>query len=143
MSLVVAVLALCAVALTLGGRQLAMAARGPEPVVVADFLNETTHARYDALTATTTQMVAAELARHDNIRVVRGPEPNARLLVRGSVAMWEGAPAVYLFAEDTSAGEVVWSGIASGPEGMLPKQVRDQIAAFAASDAAKSEHEAR
>jgi DNA-binding winged helix-turn-helix (wHTH) protein len=135
----IAALALAAAGLVLGGRQLALASRTPVGVVVAEFANETTHARYDALTATTTAMVAAELARNNNVRVMNDANTEARIRVRGSVAMWEGSPAVYLFAEDVSSGDVVWSGIASGPEQNLPTQVRAQMADFAASDAANAQ----
>jgi DNA-binding winged helix-turn-helix (wHTH) protein len=122
------------VGLGLGGWQWAVAARAPS-IVVSDFLNETTYERYDALTATTTEMVTAELASHGNLRVVSRSGPDTQIRVRGSVAMWEGAPAIYLFAEDISTGDVIWSGIASGPEGRLPAQVREQINAFVESNA--------
>lgn len=126
-------LALCAALIAMLGvglltRQMA-AAHALTSIAVSAFPNETSMSRYDSLSVSVTQIINAELARQHGVEVIAsGGEPEIR--VRGTVAMWEGEPAVYIFAEDSRDGTVVWSGVAPGPEAALPGQLHEQIGKF-------------
>jgi DNA-binding winged helix-turn-helix (wHTH) protein len=104
----------------------------PQPftVVVGDFPNETGIAEFDSLTPAVTELVATELARLDGLRVVRGDTGSVDARVHGRIILWTGDAAVALHAEDPRSGAVPWSGMASGPSNLLPRQVRDELDEF-------------
>ena len=98
-------------------------------VYVAAAENQTGDAQYDPLTASVTELLAVELARDATFHVSEDPETG--VIVSGNLILWDGYPAMSVYA--TSAeGEIIWSGMASGPETLLPGQVQAEIADLAA-----------
>lgn len=115
------------------GAALLFANHAPAPftVAIAAVPNETRDAAYDPLATAVTELIGTELGRLPNVRVMRGGgRVNARL--RGSLILWNGQAALALSAEDPASGAVLWSGMASGPAGMLPAQVRKEMGEFRA-----------
>jgi DNA-binding winged helix-turn-helix (wHTH) protein len=128
------ILALCASLLAVLGvgvlTQQSVMARPLASVSVSAFANETARAEYDSLSISVTQLINTNLARRRGVEVLASGASDADIRMRGTLAMWEGAPAVYLFAEDPRDGSVIWSGIAPGPEPALPRQIDEQIGEF-------------
>jgi DNA-binding winged helix-turn-helix (wHTH) protein len=100
-------------------------------VAVGAFPNETGSARYAALVPAYAELVATELGRHPGLQLVRG-EAGADARVRGTIILWDGHPAVALFAEEPEGGAAIWTGMASAPPGQLPGAVRQELDEFAA-----------
>ncbi len=97
-------------------------------VNVADVVNETGDVQYDPLTASVTELLAVELARQDAMTMVN--RPDATVIVSGKLILWDGHPSMSIHAQSVATGEVIWSGMASGPETLLPRQVRTEISEF-------------
>lgn len=125
--------AAAAAALVLGGALFAsMAMRAPArpAVAIAEVSNETGDARFAPLARAVTELVVSNTSSNPRaLNVRRGvqTEDAARVIVNGRLIMWSGHPSVSLSAVDQRTGQVVWSGIAPGPEDSLPSQVREQI----------------
>lgn len=107
-------------------------------VQVSAAVNETGDAQYDALTASVTELLSVELARHETLKV--STRSNAAVIVSGKLILWDGHPSMSIHAQSAASGEIIWSGMASGPETLLPRQVRREISEFAEL-AASSERE--
>lgn len=107
-------------------------------VQVTAAVNETGSDQYDALTASVTELLSVELARHETLKVAT--QSNASVIVSGKLILWDGHPSMSIHAISVSTGDVIWSGMASGPETLLPRQVRAEIAEFAEL-AAETENE--
>lgn len=105
-------------------------ARPTASVTVSAFANETSRDEYDSLSVSITQLISTNLARRRGVEVLASGAPSADIRMRGTLALWEGAPAVYLFAEDPHDGRVIWSGVAPGPEAALPDQIDEQLGQF-------------
>lgn len=101
----------------------------PLAVTVGAAVNETGDPDYDALTASVTELLAVELARQDAFTV--SAETDAETYVSGKLILWDGHPSMSIHAISIATGETIWSGMASGPETLLPRQVRAEIAEFA------------
>lgn len=100
-------------------------------IAVADIANETGDARHGPLARAVTEVVLAEATR-GALRVQRSNEGDQTAIVMsGRLVMWSGHPSVSLSATDTRSGEVIWSGIAPGPEDSLPGQVSTLMDEFA------------
>jgi len=91
--------------------------------------NETGDTQYDPLTASVTELLAVELARHDTLKV--STVGTASVIVSGKLILWDGHPSMSIHAQSVSTGDIIWSGMASGPETLLPRQVREEISEFA------------
>ena len=93
-------------------------------------INETGDSQYDPLTSSVTELVSVALAQHTHLKV--GTAETARIVVSGKLILWDGHPAMSIHAASVASGETVWSGMASGPETLLPRQVHAEISEFAA-----------
>jgi hypothetical protein len=98
-------------------------------VTVSAAVNETGDQQYDPLTASVTELLSVELARHEAVKV--STRSNASVIVSGKLILWDGHPSMSIHAESVATGEIIWSGMASGPETLLPRQVREEISEFA------------
>jgi DNA-binding winged helix-turn-helix (wHTH) protein len=107
-------------------------------VQVSAAVNETGDTQYDALTASVTELLSVELARHETLKV--STRSNATVIISGKLILWDGHPSMSIHAQSAASGEIIWSGMASGPETLLPRQVRREITEFAEL-AASSENE--
>lgn len=99
-------------------------------VQVSAAVNETGDAQYDALTTSVTELLSVELARHETLKV--STRSDAAVIVSGKLILWDGHPSMSIHAQSAESGEIIWSGMASGPETLLPRQVRREISEFAA-----------
>ena len=104
-------------------------AKHPTSVFIKPVLNETNDVEYKALTTAVTELLHHEISRNNNLR--SKPEALAKVIVTGNLILWDGHPAVSLRATSIKDGQELWSGIASGPETLLPKQVKANILEFA------------
>jgi len=92
-------------------------------------VNETGDTQYDPLTASVTELLSVELARHETVSV--STRDDAAVIVSGKLILWDGHPSMSIHAQSAATGEIIWSGMASGPETLLPRQVRQEISEFA------------
>lgn len=99
------------------------------PVFVTAVVNDTDDAKYTALASAVSELLSVEVARHDNLLI--GPRPEAEVIVSGKLILWDGHPAVALHATSKGEGRTIWSGMASGPETLLPRQVSAEISKMA------------
>jgi TolB-like protein len=130
--MIVGVAAAAAILLFAGGLIAARTLRAPAApmVAIAEVTNETGDARYAPLARSVTELVVSNTSSNPralNVRRGTRTEDAARVIVNGRLIMWSGHPSVSLSAVDQRTGQVVWSGIAPGPEDSLPSQVREQI----------------
>ncbi|MDO1560291.1 winged helix-turn-helix domain-containing protein [Brevundimonas sp. 2R-24] len=105
----------------------AVAAIGPSPVEVrvVPVTNATGQSGLNPLTVSVTGLMRADLSDEARIRLTeRGDDA---IVVTGEMVIWTGHPAVGLTATDPRTGQILWSGMASGPEPMLPRQVRAEM----------------
>lgn len=98
-------------------------------VNVSAAVNDTGDTQYDPLTASVTELLAVELAQHDVVNL--STTGDAKVVVTGKLILWDGHPSMSIYAHSASTGDVIWSGMASGPETLLPRQVRQEISEFA------------
>lgn len=98
-------------------------------VTVTAAVNETGDAQYDPLTASVTELLSVQLAQHETLKL--SPGENASVIVTGKLILWDGHPSMSIYAQSAETGDVIWSGMASGPETLLPRQVRQEITKFA------------
>ena len=106
----------------------------PLQISITPVDNQTGDQQYDALAISVSEVLTYELIREKTIRVL--PADDAAIVVSGKLILWDGYPAMSLHAKSVEDGRILWSGMASGPETLLPKQVRAEIAKLAeASDA--------
>ena len=89
---------------------------------IGTFDNQTGRAQHSKLQPAMAELSSTELMRFKNSRLVK--KEDAEFLVRGKIIIWNGGTAVALHADDLETGQTIWSGMASGPEEMLPTQVR-------------------
>lgn len=94
-------------------------------VVILPVINATEAPEYSALATSVSELVRVEIARHEPLQIV--PKNQAEITVRGKLILWDGHPALSLHALSNKTGQTLWSGMASGPESQLPKQVRAEI----------------
>ncbi|GJL93674.1 MAG: hypothetical protein DHS20C05_00790 [Hyphococcus sp.] len=100
-------------------------------IAVTPIEDQTDDEQYSALTLAVSELLSVEVARQESFQVTAQPE--ATVIVSGRLILWDGHPAVALHAKSASNGRTLWSGMASGPETMLPKQVREEISEFEAA----------
>lgn len=101
----------------------------PVRVTVTAAVNETGDAGYDPLTSSVTELLSVQLAQHETLQL--SPSENASIIVTGKLILWDGQPSMSIYAQSVSTGDIIWSGMASGPETLLPRQVRQEISEFA------------
>lgn len=99
----------------------------PLAVAVAQVSNETGDAAYAPLARAVGEVVVAAATRAEGWRASRGESADAAVLVSSRLILWSGHPSVSITATDVESGEVIWSGIAPGPEDSLPAQVSEQM----------------
>lgn len=112
----------------------------PAPVLtvgVGPIVNQTGDPAFDPLARSTSELTLTYLNRARGIAVTRGSlaagtRSARRLNLQGRLALWSGAPVVYLTATDPRTSQVVWSGMAMGPEDALPANIDKALAEFAA-----------
>lgn len=97
-------------------------------IAVDLFVNDTQNPAHDPLSISITELVSTELSRHEGIAISTDNQTNIR--VTGKLIMWSGHVATSLHAEDVANGERIWSGMASGPEDLLPSQIKTEIQEF-------------
>ncbi len=97
-------------------------------IAVDMFVNDTQNQAHDPLSISITELVSTELSRHERIAISTDDRTNVR--ISGKLIMWSGHVATSLHAEDVASGERIWSGMASGPEDLLPSQIKAEIREF-------------
>lgn len=108
---------------------------GRVSVAVADIANATGDERHAPLARAVTEVVLADATRGDlRVRRANGAQ-DAAIVMSGRLVLWSGHPSVSLNATDTASGEVIWSGMAPGPEDSLPGQVHGLMQEFNATAA--------
>lgn len=98
-------------------------------ILVSATVNETGDDQYLPLSRSVTELIAVEVAKYPQFRV--SADQDAEVVVSSKLILWDGHPSMSIYAESADTGEVLWSGMASGPETRLPRQVRDEMAKFA------------
>lgn len=98
-------------------------------VAFIPIVNATGDARYDPLTAAVSDLVATEIAARPGVRLVRA-DGFVQARMRGRLVLWNGQPSVSLALEDAADGTVLWSAMAAGPAGALPRQIHAAMANF-------------
>ena len=121
--------ALVFVALLAGPRATRATSPSDFIIMVDDVINETGDVQYDPLTSSVTELLSVEIGRHDVFTI--STENKSQLSVSGKLILWDGHPAMSIYAQSVSTGDIVWTGMASGPETLLPRQVREKISEFA------------
>jgi DNA-binding winged helix-turn-helix (wHTH) protein len=94
-------------------------------VYVTPVEDQTRDAQYAALVPAVSELLSVELAHIEHIQI--GTEKEAGIIVGGRLILWDGHPALSLHAISVESGHTLWSGMASGPETLLPRQVRAEI----------------
>lgn len=93
-------------------------------VGLARVVNDTGRAEFDPLARSVNELAVTYLARSKGLTLIHGPIKAAgrgrRYNLQGRLALWSGLPTVYFSAVDAATGQVVWSGMALGPEDSLP-----------------------
>ena len=98
-------------------------------VALVPIVNATGDPRYDPLTAAVSDLVATEIAARPGVRIVRADGP-VQARMRGRLVLWNGQASVSLSVEDAADGTVLWSAMAAGPAGVLPRQIHAAAANF-------------
>ena len=109
-------------------------------VTINPTVNETGDEAYAALTRSVTELLTLELTGQPAFTVATGGETD--LIVHSKLILWDGHPSMSITAQRTGSEDVLWSGMASGPETLPPRQVGEEIADLAAQvegDGASSE----
>lgn len=99
-------------------------------VTISPTVNETGDEAYAALTRSVTELLTLELTGQSAFTVATGGSTD--LTVHSKLILWDGHPSMSITAQRTGNEEVLWSGMASGPETLLPRQVHEEIADLAA-----------
>ena len=120
--------------LALGGVVFASSVR-PEAIAitVAPVSNETGQAGYDALARSVGELLVSNATGNPALRITRadaGTGGDRSVVLSGRLILWSGHPSVSVSATDVGTGEVIWSGIAPGPEDNLPGQVHGLMTEF-------------
>ncbi|MEM9571732.1 MAG: winged helix-turn-helix domain-containing protein [Pseudomonadota bacterium] len=98
-------------------------------IMVSATVNETGDDQYLPLTRSVTELLAVEVTKYEQFKV--SADQQVDVIVRSKLILWDGHPSMSIYAESADSGEVLWSGMASGPETLLPRQVKDEMAKFA------------
>ena len=98
-------------------------------ILVSTTVNETGDDQYLPLSRSVTELIAVEVAKFQQFKV--SSDQDAEVVISSKLILWDGHPSMSIYAESAETGEVLWSGMASGPETRLPRQVRDEMAKFA------------
>lgn len=127
-----AIVLLLLVVAALAWARLAPPGTPPVLVVVEEMVNATGKPAHDAVARSVTEVILAELGQMDGVRVARQPSEDATATLSGRLVIWTGQPALGLSVTDPETGQVLWSGMARGPEPALPDQIRREISDLAA-----------
>ncbi|MEL7031023.1 MAG: transcriptional regulator [Pseudomonadota bacterium] len=98
-------------------------------ISVSATVNETGDDQYLPLSRSVTELLSVELGKFDHLKLSADTDPD--IVIRSKLILWDGHPSMSIYAESAETGEVLWSGIASGPETLLPRQVREEMTEFA------------
>jgi len=100
------------------------------PIAVAVTINETADQQFDPLATSVTEVLTVSLGQHAIFTHVGDTDADVR--VHSKLVLWDGHPSMSIHAQSTVTQQVLWSGMAKGPETLLPEQISEQIAALAA-----------
>ena len=100
-------------------------------VIIEPVSNATMASAYDPLSLSVTELIKIEINRQERLRMTS--DEQAEYILSGRLILWDGHPSVSLHAMKPGIEEPIWSGMASGPETLLPRQVREEISKFAKS----------
>lgn len=112
-------------------------ASAPVLVLVEEVINDTGDPVHDPVARSVTEVILSELSTADGITVVRRASGDVDATLSGRLVIWTGQPALGLSATDPTSGEVLWSGMAGGPEPDLPEQIHREIEVLATQLAAR------
>jgi DNA-binding winged helix-turn-helix (wHTH) protein len=120
-------LALLGLALLLAAALLYFAATlsrpGLQTLIVTRVENATGSAGYQPLADATSEVILANARRIEGVEVYREPPGGDRALTLGArLIIWSGRPTVMMSASDPS-GAVIWTGMTSGKEDLIPPEV--------------------
>ena len=108
---------------------------GGRPVLVQNVVNATGSPRWDPLASATSEVILSNVQKLEGIEAVRagpGEDPPANAVRLGArLIMWSGRPTVMMSAQD-SKGVVVWTGMTSGNEDLIPREVKAAVATLPA-----------
>ena len=99
----------------------------PMTMSIASFDNETRSSAFDPLVASVHELAVTDLGTAEGIQIVPVGS-SAELTVNGKLIMWSGHPSVAFSVQDSSRKNLVWTGMAPGPEHALPAQTRALMA---------------
>jgi DNA-binding winged helix-turn-helix (wHTH) protein len=92
-------------------------------------VNDTGDEGYLPLSRSVTELLAVHISQYDQFEVL--PVENADLMISSKLILWDGHPSMAIYAESSKTGEIVWSGMAKGPETLLPQQVEQEVSELA------------
>jgi DNA-binding winged helix-turn-helix (wHTH) protein len=114
----------------------ASASASARPVVyAAEVVNDTGDGRYQPVARAVDALIPVGLAGSDRLRLVRTPPAGVSgraVELHGRLILWTNRPTLMLSATDRRTGELVWSGMAAGPEPRFPATVPALLRRFAA-----------
>ena len=115
------------------------ATRPPPPLVVAiaPIPNQTGDPAYDPLALAVTDLVATQVAGVEGVQVLRGDGARVDARIGGRLVLWNRQASLSFSAEDPASGTVLWSAMAAGPAGALPRQIDAAVANFGTYVAAR------
>jgi len=97
-------------------------------VYVLNVVNDTGNPDYDALSASVTELIKVQVNQHASLQLTN--ETAADIEISSKLILWDGHPSLSLHALKDGVQAPIWSGMASGPETLLPRQVREEIREF-------------
>ena len=105
--------------------------RDPASVLVmADVVNDTGRTEFDPLARATSEVILVNLKRLEKVEVSRlqsGEPKGEAVVMKSRLVIWSGKPTVMLSVEDEK-GIVIWTGMTSGGEDVIPRDVARAIA---------------
>lgn len=110
---------------------LVMGGSGGRQVVVYDVENATGSPSWQPLATATSAVILSNVQKLEDVEAVRGeagkdpPAGSVRLGAR--LIMWSGRPTVMMSAQDEK-GVVLWTGMTSGKEDLIPAEVKAAVA---------------
>lgn len=101
----------------------------PVPLIVTEVVNATGSRGYEPLASATSEVVMANAQRIEGVQVFRGTEgtrPAGAVTLGSRLIIWTGRPTVMMSAQD-SGGAVIWTGMTSGEEKLIPREVAEAM----------------
>jgi DNA-binding winged helix-turn-helix (wHTH) protein len=116
---------------------IAFGARGASRIViVSGVVNATGSARYQPLAAASGEVMLADAGRLPGVAVVRAgagaAEPADSVGLGARLILWSGRPTLMMSAQDKE-GRMIWNGMTSGREDLIPSEVAEAMARLPAA----------